>query len=75
MDLKTWRESRGLTRTDAAPVLGVTQPSLSRIERGEQWPDPETIEKIIRNSGGLVTAEDLVGSFMEMRRAKNEAAE
>lgn len=33
-DLFTWRKSRGLTQTDAAKLLGITQARYSVIERG-----------------------------------------
>lgn len=60
MNLTEWRSAKTLTLTEAAKILGVSQPSLSRIEAGEQWPKKKTIEKIVKNSGGKITAADLL---------------
>ena len=70
MDTKAWRTSKGLNISKGALVLGISQPSLSRIEAGDQWPEPETIERIVKNSGNAVNVTDLHASFMAARRAR-----
>lgn len=59
MHLREWRKARDLTAAMLAEQLGMTQPTLTRIERGETWPNPETIEKIFDVTGGEVTVADL----------------
>ncbi len=44
--LKGWREDRGLTLKEAASRMGVSLPTLSRIEHGEQM-DGETLAKLL----------------------------
>lgn len=39
--LKVWREHRGLTRKALAGKVGIGQPFLSMIERGERRGEPE----------------------------------
>ena len=60
MRLRDWRKTRNLTMAQAVDVLGLSQPSISRIERGEQWPDKGTMQKIIDRTNGEVTANDLM---------------
>jgi transcriptional regulator with XRE-family HTH domain len=33
--LRKWRESERLTIREAAPIVGLTAPTLNRVERGE----------------------------------------
>lgn len=70
MNLTEWRKSRKLTLTKAAEVLDVSQPSLSRIEAGKQWPDLKTIDKIIKNSGGKITAREMCEAVRSAARAQ-----
>jgi len=58
--LRTWRKDRSLTIEQMAEKLGVSVGSLSRIERGEQWPDREFFERVLSETGGSVTANDFV---------------
>lgn len=68
--LRTWRKDRSLTIEQMAEKLGVSAGSLSRIERGEQWPDREFFELVVRETGGSVTAND----FVAPSNSKPEAA-
>lgn len=36
--LACYRKEAGLSQTEAAELLGVSQPALSRVEAGKQWP-------------------------------------
>lgn len=60
MKLRDWRKKHDLTMVQAAPRLGISQSSISRIETGEQWPDRETMQKIIEGTAGEVTADDFM---------------
>lgn len=62
MTLTEWRAQEGFTMTQAAERLGLTQPTISRIEAGKQWPDKDTIKVIVDRTGGAVTANDLIGA-------------
>lgn len=63
MNLMDWRKSQGLKQFEAAERLGVSPAQLSRIERGAQWPEPQTILKIEEGTGGDVTANDILEQF------------
>ncbi len=58
--LRTWRKNRGITIETMADRLGVSVGSLSRIERGEQWPDRGFFERMATETEGYVTANDFV---------------
>ena len=58
--IRTWRKQRDLTQEQMADLLGVSASSLSRMERGEQWPDREFFEKLISVTDGAVTANDFL---------------
>lgn len=74
MNLREWRNSKSLDTTEAAAQLGISQPSVSRIENGEQFPSAETIEKMERLSDGEITVADLHAVWTEARRAREGAA-
>lgn len=60
MKLKAWRKKHNLSMEKAKAVLGLSQPSISRIERGRQWPDKETMQQILDRTDGEVTPNDFV---------------
>lgn len=62
MSLDHYLSSEGApTAADFAERVGVSAMSISRIRKGEQNITRDTMRAIIRESGGLVTAESLVG--------------
>ena len=69
--LRAWRKRRSLTLEDFAAQIGVSSASLSRIERGAQWPARPVAERIAAETGGEVTPND----FMRGTPATVEAAE
>lgn len=69
MNLKQWREKLGITMADAEAKLGVSQPTISRIERGIQYPGPQTIAKLFDKSGGTINANDLHKAWEAYRQA------
>lgn len=56
--LREYRKTRGIPLEAAASEIGVSSASLSRIERGEQWPDRTVLENIERYTAGEVTPND-----------------
>lgn len=64
--LRAYRKARKLRIDQMAKRLGVSSASLSRIERGEQWPSTrEFFEKLLSATEGEVKADDLVGFHAE----------
>ncbi len=59
--LRTWRKAHNLRLEDAAPMLATSIGSLSRIERGEQWPDRDFFERLPHVTG--ITADELIASL------------
>lgn len=48
------RESRGITQADLASSMGVSQPNISKIERGVADPLLSTIEGYVEALGGRI---------------------
>jgi transcriptional regulator with XRE-family HTH domain len=67
MNLLQWRNKNSLTMAQAAKVLDVSQPTISRIERGLHLPERGTIEKLAIRTGGAITAADLYRHWDSMR--------
>lgn len=68
--IRNWRSSNRLTQVAAAEQLGMTQPTLSRIEAGAM-PDRENARRFVE--AGVFTAEQL-GRAMVTRMPEPEAA-
>jgi transcriptional regulator with XRE-family HTH domain len=47
-DLLRLRNKRGFTQADLAVLTGKSEAAISRFERGERRPDPETVVKLAR---------------------------
>ncbi len=58
--LRNWRKRRNVSIEAMATAIGISIGSLSRIERGEQWPPRETFARILDVTDGEVTANDFV---------------
>lgn len=60
MRLAAWRKTAGLTQTQLAEKLGVSQPYVSQIERSRDplVPGPAIVIEIYVLSGGLVQPND-----------------
>lgn len=80
VDLKGWREARGLTLAAAASLCGLTganpAETFRRYEAGLVWPRAETLERILRATDGVVTFEAMLSTRrkVEMRIGEGEAA-
>lgn len=63
MQLSDWRNGKHLGFAETARALGIegVNPggTLARIERGERGSDADMVERIIRLTGGEVTALDM----------------
>jgi transcriptional regulator with XRE-family HTH domain len=64
--LAKWRKDKGWTQQELADALGITQGTISQIERvgSTQVPSPETILAVYRVTRGDVTPND----FYELPR-------
>ncbi len=52
-----WRKRMGLTQSEAAALIGVSQPVFNRIEGGTRFPDKETARIFV--GAGVFTPEQL----------------
>ena len=66
--LRTWRKKRDLTQEQMAERLGVSVGSLSRIERGEQWPDRIFFKRLAEETSGSVTANDFLSEGVNQQK-------
>lgn len=60
MDLDCYLRENGISGSEFAAMIGVSEASLSRIRRGDQNITRETIRQIVAATSGAVTAEALV---------------
>jgi len=58
---KEWIKEKGKTQEDVARDLGVAQGLISSWCNGERLPRAENMQKIIKYTGGEVTANDFYG--------------
>jgi len=66
--LRNWRKQNNLTLEEASAALAVSVGSLSRIERGEQWPDRSFFERLAKATSGEVTANDFLPDQRSLKR-------
>lgn len=60
MTLTEWRTQERLTMQQAADRLGISQPTISRLEGGKQRPDWDTLELLREKTSGAVTPNDFL---------------
>ena len=58
--LREYRIAKGKKLEDLAEALGVSIPSLSRIERGAQWPTRDFFVRLEAITHGRVTVRDFL---------------
>lgn len=58
MKLKAWLERENLTHGEFAERIDRTAESVRRYASGERIPDRDTMPRIVRETGGAVTAND-----------------
>lgn len=61
MQLADWMEAEGLDDAALGARIGKSRVSVSRYRRGLETPSTEAIKNIVRESGGKVTADELLG--------------
>lgn len=66
--LRTWRKSRKLTLAQFSERTGLSVGHLCKLERGQQWPGPETMAKIEKTTRGAVTVADIVSDYKSANR-------
>lgn len=70
MSLRKFRADNGLTIPALAKRLKVSNASVSRIERGEQWPREALAKRILKVTNGSV---NLVSSVQASASAERKA--
>jgi hypothetical protein len=60
MTLDDYLSQPGITATDFAAKVDLTEASVSRIRKGQQNISRDVIRRIVAASGGAVTADELV---------------
>lgn len=58
MTLAEYLKANGLNQVDFGKKVGLSGASVSRLARGIQWPDKDTVRRIELATGGDVTAND-----------------
>lgn len=70
MRLSAWFKLTGTKRLHFADKLGVAAPTVTRIERGEQNIPLSLVDRVVENTSGAVTANDLHAAYVEARSAR-----
>jgi transcriptional regulator with XRE-family HTH domain len=52
LTLRDMRKAKRLTCTQLAAILGVPISTLTRLERGERWPNPDVHRKVLQWANG-----------------------
>ncbi len=61
MTLAQYLKDNGINQVDFGMKIGLSGASVSRLKRGLQWPDKDTVRRIEVATGGQVTANDFAG--------------
>ncbi len=61
MTLAQYMAREGLSETEMARLLGMSQPTVSRYLSGERMPKPRNMAKIVAVTGGRVRPDDFYG--------------
>jgi predicted transcriptional regulator len=61
MQLAEFMQAKSLSDEDVAAMIRRNRASVSRYRRGLETPSPGIIKKLVEISGGLVTANELLG--------------
>ena len=61
MTLDEWIRHTALTQRQVSKLLDVTPSTVSRIVNGIRAPSAKLIRRIVAESGGLVTSDELLG--------------
>ena len=58
--LRNYRQEAGISLSVLAEQCDTSAATISRIERGEQWPDSELMQRLIDATGEQVSANDFL---------------
>lgn len=72
MTLQEYLNKKKLTDAAFADLIGVSQPTVSRLRSKGQIPSREVMRSIFEKTGGAVTANDFFG--LRRRRQSSERA-
>lgn len=61
MNLKTYRQQKGLTLEQVGAAIGANKSTVQRIENAKTMPKRSMARRIVDWSGGAVTLADLYG--------------
>ncbi len=61
MTIRAYLDESGLSVEKLSKIVGIAQPSLYRWLAGKCFPSGENLLKLIRGTGGRVTADDVLG--------------
>jgi 3,4-dihydroxy 2-butanone 4-phosphate synthase/GTP cyclohydrolase II len=62
MQLAEWLSLNGIKRKDFAEMVGVSPAHITQLCDGKSWPGRDVAERISRETGGQVTANDFLPS-------------
>jgi transcriptional regulator with XRE-family HTH domain len=66
--LRAYRQAAGISLAVLAAQCATSTATISRIERGEQWPERELIRRLIDATGGKLSFNDF-GEFKPVEAA------
>jgi DNA-binding XRE family transcriptional regulator len=66
MELKTLRKSTGITQTELAGIIGISQQAIQRIEAGLRKPSPKVAKRMQAHFG--ITLEQMWDMFYNEKR-------
>jgi transcriptional regulator with XRE-family HTH domain len=74
--IKFYREKKGLRQIDVANSLGTSEARMSRIERGEEIPNADEVDKLVALLGApppYLFSEHILGEIAERARRQGQA--
>lgn len=74
MNLFEWRKARSWTAKQAADFFDLSQPTISRLERGDLFPAADTMSLLVERTNGDITADDLLKAWEEARDKRGAVA-
>lgn len=72
--LRKWRKAKDISLADLARLLGTSIATVSRVERGEQWPSRGLLISISEITAGDITANDFIGASDAFSASPERAA-
>lgn len=73
MKLTDWLIREEVTQVAFGERIGTSQVAVSKLSRGMFWPSGDIITAIERETGGKVTAADILATYQEAQSTKAAA--